>query len=174
MPVNTDYLESSPAVFSSVSLNGSGATLSAKAIIGSNLSTSGKVVTPDGTALAPTQTFASEQSLGIYRSAASRIAISYGQLTIADGTSTLPGLGTGSEVSLGLYRSAASVLALSYGHFQGSISYSGLTAGTSATTAAQTVQGSIRISVLSLSTNGAEIAFRSGNTTYKFISSLVG
>lgn len=136
MPVNTEYIDG-VTVLSSVSLNGSGATLSALAIVGSNLSTSGKVVVPAGTAIAPTVTFASEQSLGFYRS-------------------------------------AASVLALSYGHLQGSISYSGNTASTSATTANQTVQGSLRVSILSLTTNGAEIAVRSGNTTWKFASVLVG
>lgn len=165
---NTDYLESTPAVFSSISLNGSGGTLSALAIVGSNLSTSGKVVVPAGTAIAPTVTFASEQSLGLYRSAASRLALSYGQFTTGNGTAILPGLGFASEVSLGLYRSAASVMALSYGHLQAAISWSGMTASTSATTANQTVQGSLRVSVLSLTTNGAQIAFLSGNTTYLF------
>jgi len=86
------------------------------------------------------------------------------------GTAILPGIAFSSESSLGFFRSGNSVMALSYGHLRASISYSGNTASTSATTANQTVQGSFRVSVLSLTSNGAEIAVLSGNTTYKFAS----
>lgn len=205
---NTDYLDSTPAVFSSISLNGSGATLTALAIVGSNLSTSGKVVVPAGTAIAPTVTFNSEQSLGLYRSAASRLALSYGQFTTGDGTAILPGIafasevslglyrsaaskvavsygqlivqagtailpgvGMSSEVSLGLYRSAASVLAVSYGHLSSPGFISSTTTNQSPSTTKVTNQGQIVFSILSLTTNGAAMFYRSGNSTYVFESS---
>lgn len=79
----------------------------------------------DGVALGPGLAFSSEVSLGLYRSAASSMGMSYGQFQLVAGTSLLPGLGFSSETSLGLYRSATSILALSYGQL-------GLPSGTAA------------------------------------------
>ncbi len=48
------------------------------------------------------------------------------------------------------------------------------TFATSFTTASISTQGQLYFSVLSLTTNGAELGFRSGNTIYKFFSTGVG
>lgn len=93
-----------------------------------------------------------------------------GVIKVPDGTASAPSYAFTSEASLGLYRSGSSILQLSYGGFKSGQFISATTTSTSATTANQTVQGSLRFSVLSLSTNGAEIAFLSGNTTYRFSS----
>ena len=68
-----------------------------------------------GSSDAPSIAFNSEASLGLYRSAASRLAVSYGQFVLPDGSSVQPGGTFASEVSLGFYRSAASVIRQSYG-----------------------------------------------------------
>lgn len=69
MPANTNYLDSTPTVFSSVSLNGSGATLNAlNAVVGSTLSAGGAVTFGSSLSVAGavtmqgTQTFASGQT----------------------------------------------------------------------------------------------------------------
>lgn len=59
--------------------------------------------------------FLSELSLGWYRSAASGMGLSYGQLEVPTGTALAPTLAFSSESSLGWYRSTTSTMALSYG-----------------------------------------------------------
>lgn len=185
MAVNTANLEGY-TVLSSLSLNGSGATLKAVDITASTVSGSGtnkfavvsastvsgtKHTGQAGTALAPSYAFLSEVSLGLYRSGTSNIAQSYG-------TFVTPGISIGSELSLGLYRSAASLLALSYGSFTvpgGLTANAFVLAGSSATTAqslttAKTTDGGLYFSVLSLTANGAQLGFRSGNTVWIFYS----
>jgi hypothetical protein len=70
---------------------------------------------PDGSAILPPVCYSSESSLGLYRSAASTLALSYGQFSVPDGSAILPSVRYASEASLGIYRSAASQLAHSYG-----------------------------------------------------------
>ncbi len=88
-----------------------------------------------------------------------------------------------SEVSLGLYRSAVSQIAQSYGTFNtaaaGGIAFNRLALQSSSTTAqsgatAKLGDGQLYFSVLSLTSNGGEFGFRSGNTVYRFSSTLVG
>lgn len=69
----------------------------------------------DGTILGPTFEFLSEASLGWYRSGASQMALSYGQLLLSPGAVTQPSSAFTSEASLGFYRSGNSKMALSYG-----------------------------------------------------------
>lgn len=99
-------------------------------------------------------------------------------VVLSDGSSTTPTLALSSESSLGLYRSAASVLAQSYGTFSAPGVSSAIFAS-SATTAqsgatAKLGQGQLYFSVLSLTSNGGEFGFRSGNTVYRFFSDAVG
>jgi hypothetical protein len=71
--------------------------------------------TKDGSAVLPALVFQSDQSLGLYRSGASTMALSYGALALPVGSSASPSLAFTSETSLGFYRSAASAIAVSYG-----------------------------------------------------------
>ena len=89
------------------------------AVIGGTLAVTGvvtntdKVLFPSGTEADPAIGFSSETSLGLYRSAASIVAMTgIGQFSVADGTEALPSLGFESEASLGFYRSAASTIAV--------------------------------------------------------------
>ena len=97
---------------------------------------------------------------------------------VTAGTTLIPGLAIISEASLGLYRSAASTLAQSYGTFSAPgilasvIASSSTTAQSGAT--AKLGQGQLYFSVLSLTSNGGEFGFRSGNTVYRFSSDAVG
>ena len=103
-----------------------------------------------------------------------------------DGTALAPGDAFTSEASLGFYRSASSIIAQSYGTYQtavtGGIGFNKLAlliGGSSSTTAASGAtaklgDGQLYFSVLSLTSNGGEFGFRSGNTTYRFSSTLVG
>jgi hypothetical protein len=107
--------------------------------------------------------------LGLFRSGSSTMAMSFGQFRLGDGTAVLPSIGYTSETSLGLYRSASSIQKLSYGYLSGDF-ISSSTTNASQTTALLANQGGIVFSVLSLTVNGAEINFRSGNTVYHFYS----
>lgn len=156
---NTDYLESTPAVFSSVSLNGSGGTLSALTVVASNLSVSGLVFSAQAITINPSNK--TNPALNV---------LAPSQFTI--GNALAPALGFLSEASLGFYRSAASRVALSYGGLIANMFVSGLTASTSGTTA-NTTDGAIRFSILSLTSNGAQMAVRSGNSTWLFASDAV-
>lgn len=69
-----------------------------------------------GSATGPGLGFTSEASLGFFRSGASAIRMSYGQLSINSGSATTPGLGF-SDLSLGFYKSAKSTIQQSYGTF---------------------------------------------------------
>lgn len=183
MAVNTEALDDGKYVtMSSVSVVASRSTLAAQDVVAtSSLSVGGTVtlsattLSPSavrvgsGAAIGPTLAFTSEASLGLFRSAASRLALSYGQFTTGDGTAILPGLAFASEVSLGLRRSAASVIQTSYGRFAADFR-SASTLAASLTTANVTGAGDLAFSVLSLTANGAQFGFRSGNTTYIFYS----
>lgn len=147
---------------------------------GVQVGTGTQVITTDGTAVNPPYAFTSERSLGFYRSAASIVGLSYGELQLGDGSSILPSFGFRSEVSLGAFRSAASTMKLSYGTLDtsaasllfGNLASSITTAQSGAT--AKLGQGQLYFSVLSLTTNGGEFGFRSGNTVYRFQSTAVG
>lgn len=91
-----------------------------------------------------------------------------GNKPLSDGSSTSPGLMFRSETSLGFYRSAASTIALSRGTFNlnGGILSSIRSTNASATSATLN-DGEFRIAAVS--TTSAELAYRSGNTTYRFI-----
>lgn len=126
-PVGNYQGSAATAVFSGISLSAplqgqiasssaiSGGAITATTIDGTAITASTDVTAQNGTAINPGYNFASEASLGVYRSAASRLALSYGQLDIPDGTAILPATAFRSEVSLGFYRSAASRIALSHG-----------------------------------------------------------
>lgn len=173
-------------VLSSLSLAGSGATLKALDIIASTLSVSGSItdsgttLSPSaigfgsGAAIGPTAFFTSEKSLGFFRSAASNLALSYGAFDLPDGTAVAPSLTYTSDTSLGFFKSGASQVNLSYGWFTAPNFVSGTTLGASQTTASLKTQGAFYFSVNSLTTNGGEFGFRSGNTVYKFASIAAG
>ncbi len=89
------------------------------AVVGGTLTVTGvitnaaKTLLPNGTEADPALGFTSEASLGLYRSAASIVAMTgIGQFSVADGTEALPSLGFESEASLGFYRSGASTIAM--------------------------------------------------------------
>lgn len=175
---------------------------------------------PSGSNITPAWGFSSEASLGFYRSGASVLAVSRGQLAVTGGSASTPSIGfvgdvntginlaaadtidligggaTGlratafgsqvpigsattpsfaftSETSLGLYRSVASVTKHSYGWFSADL-ISSSTTGVSGATARLANQGQLFFSVLSVTSNGAEFGFRSGNTVYRFFSDAVG
>ncbi len=128
MAVNTSNLEGY-TVFSSVSLNGSGATLQAKDFKGSTLSLSG---TATISALSSAKTFIAQE---VWASILSG-AVKASQLTMP---------------ASGLYFS------------------SGTTAQSAST--AKVGDGQFIISVLSLTTNGAALYYRSGNSTWVWPSS---
>lgn len=123
---------------------------------------------PDGSALAPPYAYFSEVSLGFFRSAASRLALSYGQFQGGTGTAVLPGIALGSEASLGFYRSAASNIAVSYGTLdlrtQGVAFLPRLV-----TSANSTSLASGEFSVASVSVTSCLFVYRSGNTTFTVI-----
>jgi hypothetical protein len=130
-------------------------------------------------------------SLGLYRSAASNLVLSYGTLsaptiaatsnltaasaqvvgamTLRDGTAILPSFAFASEASLGLFRSAASSIKASYGTFD-------LTASwfkPSVNTAAVVGLAQIPDGVLVVSPTGAltySLAFKSGLTIFMWAS----
>lgn len=133
----------------------------------------GQAKVPDGSAILPPVCYSSESSLGLFRSAASTLALSYGQFQVQDGTAVLPPVRYASEASLGLYRSAASNLALSYGHLNAQYKVSTGTLAASCTTT-NVVDKEIKFSILSLTSNGAQFGFRSGNTTWIWNSDLAG
>ena len=68
-----------------------------------------------GSSGTPALAFSVESGLGWYRSAASGMGLSYGQLQLPAGTALAPSQAYSSESSLGWYRSAASTIAQSYG-----------------------------------------------------------
>lgn len=101
-------------------------------------------------------------------------SLSAGLLTAGGaGTALMPNLRMGSEVSLGFYRSAASIAALSYGFLQAPAFISSSTTNQSASSAKITNQGQIVFSILSLTTNGAAMYYRSGNSVFGWASNLV-
>lgn len=89
------------------------------------------------------------------------------------GSAILPVLAIGSDTSLGLFASAVSTIGVTYGKFDfrnaGLIMSSGTTAQSASTT--KVTDGQLIFSVLSLTTNGAALYFRSGNSTYVWPSS---
>lgn len=98
--------------------------------------------------------------------------ISTGNFDGQDGSALNPTYGFNSEQSLGFYRSAASIKALSYGFLSAPQFISSLTTAQSASSAKVTNQGQIVFSILSLTTNGAALYYRSGNSVYGWPSSL--
>lgn len=92
-------------------------------------------------------------------------------LLLTVGSAIAPSVRYASELSLGFYRSAASIQKQSYGWLASDFISSSTTAQ-SASSAKIPNQGQIVFSVLSLTTNGAAIYFRSGNSVYGWPSSL--
>lgn len=191
MASNSGYLDDGKyTTTSSLSITASRATVATTDLVTSTLSVGGTATfsnttisvlaagTGSGAAVGPTNFFTSEASLGFYRSAASQIATSYGTLNLGGG------LAFTSEISLGFQRSAASQVLMSYG----TLNVAGLTASSvlastgiliSSSTTAQSAssakipnQGQIVFSILSLTTNGAAMYFRSGNSVYGWASGL--
>jgi len=152
---NTAYL-GGQTVLSQLSLNDpSGATLTASdGSFGGNL-------TVQGTS---TLVGAVTQSAPVY---------------VPSGSAILPEFAFSSEASLGFYRSGTSAIAQSYGTLTVSglaftkLAGSAFTAASSATTRTF-ADASFEFSVLSLTSNGAQIAFRSGQTIWKFASVAAG
>lgn len=101
----------------------------------------GTVILPDGTSTSPAIAFSNDTTLGFWRTGSGTIASSYGTLDVSSG-------------GLALNRVAFS---------------SGTTAQSAST--AKVGQGQVLFSVLSLTTNGAALYFRSGNSTYVWPSS---
>lgn len=87
---------------------------------------------------------------------------------LGDGTALAPSQSYASEKSLGFYRSGASTEAVSYGTFDLTSARLAFSSGTTAQSAStvKVGQGQMIFSILSLTTNGAAIYFRSGNSTY--------
>lgn len=84
------------------------------------------------------------------------------------GTVDNPAYGFASEQSLGLYRSAASTIALSYGTLNlNNAILSSIRSTNASATSATLNDGEFRVAAVS--TTSAELAYRSGNTTYRFI-----
>ena len=154
MTVNTAQLEDY-TVFSSVSLNGSGATLKANDIVASTFSATG------------TNKFA----------VVSASTVSGTVVTGQAGTAVAPGFAFLSEVSLGLYKSATSQVKLSYGTFNApglvftTLGGSAFTIASSATT--RTILDT-QFYFAVTSTTSAELGFRSGQTIYKFANLTAG
>lgn len=97
----------------------------------------------------------------------------FGHSRFTDGTATRPGVAFLSDASLGMLKSAASIVKQSYGWFSADFISSSTTAQSGAT-AKLPNQGQLYFSVLSLTSNGGEFGFRSGNTVYRFASIAVG
>lgn len=127
----------------------------------------------DGAEVVPAIRFASEDSLGIYRSAASVVEVVLGQLRVPDGSEALPAIAFKSEGSLGFRRSAASTVALENGGLtipDGNLNLgqnelvSLLTqAGSSVTAAAQQTAGELWITV---GASGFSLGIESGGSLY--------
>jgi hypothetical protein len=159
MASNSGYLDDGKyTVTSSLSITASRATVATVDLVTSTLSVGGLVTLSgttlsaladgvgSGAAVGPTNFFTSEASLGFYRSAASQIAQSYGTFN-----------------AVGI--AASSILATT------GLLISSATTAQSNSTAKIPNQGQIVFSILSLTTNGAAIYFRSGNSTYAWPSS---
>lgn len=99
--------------------------------------------------------------------------ISTGAFDAQDGSALNPAYGFNSEQSLGFYRSANSIKALSYGFLSAPQFISSQTTNQSASSAKVTNQGQIVFSILSLTTNGAAMYYRSGNSVFGWPSSNV-
>jgi hypothetical protein len=126
-----------------------------------------------GSALAPSFRFGSEQSLGWYRSANSRLGLSYGQIVVPAGSTTEPPYAFTSEKTLGWYRSGSSTMALSYGTLNlatSSVRLSMRTLAASAITAsAANTNVAVNEVVLTVGgASGASLAIHSGGTVYIF------
>jgi hypothetical protein len=151
MAANTGYMDDGQYVtHSSLSIVGSPsrASVVAQDLVATSNISAAVVQTPDGSATAPTQTFGSERSLGFYRSAASQIGMSYGTLNLVGATAT------GILAATGILISSA-------------------TTAQSASSTKIPNQGQIVFSILSLTTNGAAMYYRSGNSVFGWPSSLV-
>jgi hypothetical protein len=126
-----------------------------------------------GSALAPSFRFGSEQSLGWYRSANSRLGLSYGQIVVPAGSTAEPPYAFTSEKTLGWYRSGASTMALSYGTLNlatSSVRLSMRTITASALTAsAANTNVAVNEAVFTVGgASGASLAIHSGGTVYIF------
>ncbi len=147
------------ATGSSLSIVASRATIAAQDVVATSTLSVGGAVTLSGTSVA---------------------ALAVG---VGSGAAIGPTLYFTSEVSLGFYRSGTSQMAQSFGTFNtaatGGIAFNRLALQSSSTTAqsgatAKLGDGQLYFSVLSLTSNGGEFGFRSGNTVYRFSSTLVG
>lgn len=170
MPVQAIYQSDGTTRFTSnVSIDGRVSFGSTVAMLNSNLSLTGafkaaSVQVPSGTSLAPTLAFTSEVSLGWYRSAASQMVLSYGQLATAqDGTNVAPAYTFLSDMSRGFYRSAASTIAITSGvtfdWFTNSVTWSW---NTNANASGMTT-GNLRIV---FQPSGISLMYSSGKTSY--------
>ena len=160
MASNSGYLDDGKyTTTSSLSITASRATVATVDLVTSTLSVGGLATfsattiaagadgVGSGAAIGPTNFFTSEASLGFYRSATSQVALSYGTFNAA-----------------GIQ--ASSILAAT------GLLISSATTAQSASSAKIPNQGQIVFSILSLTTNGAAMFFRSGNSVYGWPSSL--
>lgn len=114
----------------------------------------------------PPYAFLSEASLGVYRSAASTIGMSYGQFGLNIGSRSRPGLGFTSDASLGFYSSSTSAIGMSYGTFDLRNAALSLRTTASVGSSSNLTQG--EVCLVNVSATSAQLAFRSGATTYLF------
>ena len=162
MASNSGYLDDGKyTTTSSLSITASRATLAAQDIVATSTLSVGGAVTlslttlsaladgvGSGAAVGPTNFFTSEASLGFYRSATSQIAQSYGTFN-----------------AVGIQ--ASSILAAT------GLLISSATTAQSASSTKIPNQGQIVFSILSLTTNGAAMYYRSGNSVFGWASNLV-
>lgn len=135
-------------------------TLSGLSVIGTSLAT--QFLGPSGTNVFPTFGFSTETRLGLFRSQASTVEITFGQFVVNSGSQVRPGIATNSERSLGIWRSGVSTLGLSYGTLNlatGAVNLS------MATLAAATSAVDSGLAIVFRS-SGLSLVYKSGGTIY--------
>lgn len=128
---------------------------------------------PGGTVQIPAIRFSSEDSLGFFRSGASRVGISFGQFTIPDGSGTTPSLGLSSATSIGFYSSGVRTIAQSTGTFNLATNAVRLSmrtlAASSVTASAANTNVAVNEVVFTIGgASGASLIISSGGTAYIF------
>jgi hypothetical protein len=132
----------------------------------------GQALVPSGSAAAPSLGFSSEVSLGLFRSSASIVGQSYGQLSLFSGSNTTPALGV-SDISLGWYKSGTQTIAQSLGTFNLATNAVRLSmrtlAASSVTASAANTNVAVNEVVFTIGgASGASLCINSGGTTWIF------
>lgn len=141
-------------------------------VISDNTTSFGRVMARgSGSAAGPAFRFGSEQSLGLYRSAASQLGLSYGQLVVPQGSQIQPPYAWTSENSLGLYRSGSSTIAQSWGTFNLATNSVRLSVRTTGTSLNSTNVVANELAFFVGGASGCSIGLRSGSTIYWWDSS---